>query len=156
MPADGRRIEKDLSSLHGGEPGGFRIPLVPADERSYFSVASLKCFEAEIARRKIKLFVVKRVVRDMHFAVLACDSSVGIDDYRGIVINPSGSLFKKRRDNDDFVVFGELSQSFCTRAGNGFGKFKVLMIFALAKVPRTEQFLEADDLCTLLGGSADS
>ena len=92
----------------------------------------------------------------MHFAVLACDGSVGVDDYRRIVIDPSGSLFKKRRDNDDFVVPGELSQSFCTRAGNGFGKFKVLMIFALAKVPRTEQFLEADDLCTLLGGSADS
>jgi hypothetical protein len=30
------------------------------------------------------------------------------------------------------------------------------MIFVLAKVPRTEQFLEADNLGALLGGSADS
>jgi hypothetical protein len=72
------------------------------------------------------------------------------------VIDASGSFFKEGRHNNELVVPGELSQSFCTRAGNGFGKFKVLMIFVLAKVPRTEQFLEADNLSALLGGSADS
>jgi hypothetical protein len=116
----------------------------------------LKTRETQIAWSKIELFVVKRVIRDMHFAILACDGSVGVDDYGRIVIDPSGSLFKKGRHNDDFVVPGELSQSLCTRAGNGFGKFKVPVIFVLAKVPRTEQFLEADNLSALLGGSADS
>src|SRR4249920_2917076 len=92
----------------------------------------------------------------MHFAILTCDGSVGIDDYGRIVIDPSGALFKKGCHNDDFVVPGKLSQSLCTRAGNGFGKLKVLVVFVLAKVPRTEQFLETDNLGALLGGRADS
>ena len=91
----------------------------------------------------------------MHFAILARDGSVGVDDDGRIVIDPSGSLFKKGRHNDNFVVPGKLSKSLCTRAGNGFGKSKVLLIFVLAKVPRTEQFLEANNLSALLGGSTD-
>jgi hypothetical protein len=95
----------------------------------------LKTGETQIAWSKIELFVVKRVIRDVHFAILAGDGSVGVDDYGRIVIDPSGSFFKEGRDNNDLVVPGELSQGFCSRAGNGFGESKVPVIFVLAKVP---------------------
>ena len=38
MPADGGRIKKDLRALHRGQPRGFGIPLVPANQHADFSV----------------------------------------------------------------------------------------------------------------------
>ena len=33
VPADRRGIEEDVGAFQSGQPGGFGIPLVPADER---------------------------------------------------------------------------------------------------------------------------
>ena len=38
-------------------------------------------------------------------------------------------------------------------AGNRFGQFEVLVVFALAEILRAEEFLGADDLRALLGGA---
>src|SRR5215471_9335405 len=87
VPADGGRIEEDFGPLHRGEAGGFRIPLIPAYERADFPVTGLPGAKAEVAGREIEFLVVKRVVRDVHFAVLAEQRSIRVDDDRGIVIN---------------------------------------------------------------------
>src|ERR1700743_1971321 len=68
MPADCRRIEKNICALQRGEPRAFRIPLVPTDESSHAAIFSIKSLETEIARSEIIFLVIKRVVRDVHFA----------------------------------------------------------------------------------------
>ena len=50
MPADGRRVKKDLRALQCGEPRGFRIPLVPANQHADFAVARLPGLETECRR----------------------------------------------------------------------------------------------------------
>ena len=69
MPADGCWVEQDFCALHGGEARGFGIPLVPADEDTDFAVLSLPGAKAEVPGSEIKLFVIERIIRDMHLAV---------------------------------------------------------------------------------------
>ena len=59
MPADRRRIKKDLRAAQCGQPRGFRIPLVPADADADLPVRGLPGLESEIARREIKFLVIK-------------------------------------------------------------------------------------------------
>ena len=87
MPADGGGVEEDLRALQRGQPRGFGIPLVPADQHADLAVAGLPGAEAEVARREIELLVVKRVVRDVHLAVDAQQRAVGVNDRRGVVVD---------------------------------------------------------------------
>src|SRR4051794_7101159 len=80
VPADGGRIEKNFCALHGGQARGFGIPLIPADQHADFSVASLPRAKTQIARSEIKLFVEKRVIRNMHLPIKAEQRAVRIDD----------------------------------------------------------------------------
>ncbi len=53
--------------------------------------------EAEIARREIKLLVEKRVVRDVHLAVLAEIGAVGVDDRGGVVVDAGAFASRRAR-----------------------------------------------------------
>ena len=82
----------------------------------------------------------------MHLAILASDRAVGVDNYRGLVVNARCAPFKKRGDDDDLSALRQLSQRIGARSGNRLGKLEVTMILALAKVFRAKQLLQADDL----------
>ena len=80
-PPDASRLpwdKKNVRTLQSRQPRAFGIPLVPADKSSH--TASIRCqpLETEIARSEIKLFVVKRIVRDVHLAVKACWAAIGV------------------------------------------------------------------------------
>src|SRR5437773_3298373 len=99
MPSDRRRIKQDLRSAQSGQSRGFRIPLVPANADANFPMRGWPRLETKIAGSEIKLFVIKRVIRDMHLAVLTQVLPVSIDDDRGVMINASGPFFEKGGDN---------------------------------------------------------
>ena len=153
MPADGGGVEEDLRALQRGEPRGFGIPLVPADQHADLAVARLPGAEAEVAGREIELLVVKRVVRDVHLAVDAQQRAVGVNDRGGVVIDAGGALLEQRGDDDDLVFAGELLKGRGARAGNRLGQFEIRVVFALAEILRAEQFLRADDLRAVPGGA---
>src|SRR3954468_42467 len=69
MPPDSCGIEKNIRALHRRQPRRFRIPLVPANEHSYFCVARLPGPKAKITGREIEFLVEERVIRDMHLAI---------------------------------------------------------------------------------------
>jgi len=54
VPADGGGVEKDFGALHGGEAGGFGIPLVPTDQDADLAVSGFPGAKAEVARGEIK------------------------------------------------------------------------------------------------------
>src|SRR5262245_26277790 len=60
-PANGRRIKKNLRTGQRSRSCAFWKPLVPTDQRGDFCIARLKAGKAEIARRKVKLFIIERV-----------------------------------------------------------------------------------------------
>ena len=69
-----------------------------------FPVRRRPRFETEIARREVKLLVIRRIVRDVHLAILPEELAVGVDDRRGVVINAGGAFLEKRGDDDDAAV----------------------------------------------------
>ena len=153
MPADGGGVEKNFRALHGGEAGGFGIPLVPADEHADFAVTRLPGAEAEVAGSEIKFLVEERVVGNVHLAIDAEERAVGVDDGGGVVIKAGGALLEKRGDDDDGMFFGEFLKGGGAGAGDGLGQFEIIVVLALAEILGAEQFLGADDLRALLGGA---
>src|SRR3990172_7767462 len=116
-PADGGRIEKYLRARQGRQSSGLGKPLVPANQPRDFCVPRLKSREAQVAGGEIEFFVVERVVRDMHLAILAGDGAVGVDYHRGVVVDPGRAFFEERGDDDDFFPARNLPRSEERRVG---------------------------------------
>src|SRR5688500_18322175 len=76
QPSDGGGVKEDLGTGHGGETGGLRVPLVPADQHADPTEAGIPRAKAQVARGEIELLVVLRVVRNMHLPVLAQEPAV--------------------------------------------------------------------------------
>src|SRR5262245_60906894 len=91
MPANGRRIEEDLSALEGRQAGRFRIPLIPANEDADTAEASVKCLKAQIAGSEIVFFVIEGIIGDVHLAKNTEQSTVGVEHGSSVVINPRSS-----------------------------------------------------------------
>jgi len=121
VPANRRRIENNFRSAQRRESRRFRLPLVPANADAEIAGCRFPTLKAEIARGKIKFFVVRRIIRDVHLAIFSEDVAVGIDHYCGIVKNPGRALFEKRRHNDNGFFPRKFCQRFGRRAGNRFG-----------------------------------
>ena len=100
MPADRRGIEEDLRALQGRQPGGFGIPLVPADQRAHPAEPRRKGLEAQVAGREVVLLVVERVVGDVHLAIAAAEGAVGVEHHRRVVIDARRALLEDRADHD--------------------------------------------------------
>jgi len=62
------------------------------------------------------------------------------------------AAFEETGNNDDLAFLGDLGESFGAGAGDGLGEVEGGDFFALAKIWRSEKFLQTDDLCAL-GGS---
>ena len=71
---------------------------------------------------EVKLFVVERIVGDVHLAVEAAQRTVAVEDGGGIVIDAGGALFEKGGDEDDSVSARGCGQFFAGRARNRFGQ----------------------------------
>src|ERR1700730_1751517 len=92
MPADRRGIKKHLRPLQRGQAGSLGEPLIPADQRAQAAYAGIERAKPEIAGSEIKLFVIERIVGDMHLAVEAARSAVAVENGCGVVIDAGCSL----------------------------------------------------------------
>src|SRR5258708_20070376 len=97
MPPDGGGVEENGGSQERREPRPFGIPLVPADERPQPASRSVERLEAEVSGSEIKLFVIERIVGDVHLAVETARRSIGVEEGSGVVIDARGTLLKQRR-----------------------------------------------------------
>ena len=99
MPADCRWIKNNLCAAQRGQSRRLRIPLVPANADADLPARSVPRLKSEIARREVKLFVIQRIIRNMHFAIFAEQFSIRVDDCRGVVIETGAASLEKRRDD---------------------------------------------------------
>src|SRR5262249_39891608 len=106
VPSDTGGIKNDLRSLERGQARAFGIPLIPANLHADTAVLCIEIRKSQVARREVKFFVVERVVRNMHLAVLAEEGSVGVKNRTGVVIHAGGSSFEKGNDQRDLVFLG--------------------------------------------------
>ena len=94
MPSNRGGVEQDLGALQGGQSGAFGVPLVPADQRAHAADGSVESAIAQVAGSEVVLFVVKRVVGDVHFAIEAAQGPVRVKKDGGIVIDPGSALLE--------------------------------------------------------------
>src|ERR1039458_7023489 len=146
MPSDGRGVKQNAGSLECGKARAFRIPLIPADERAEFSGGGVESLEAEIARSEIKLFVVERVVGNVHFAVDAAQHAIRIEDRGRVVIEARRALLEERGDQHDFILPGSGGELLRAHAGDWLREIEQSGIFALAEILRLKELGQADDV----------
>src|SRR5207248_7952829 len=95
MPTNCRWVKNDFSATKGRQPRSLGVPLVPADAHADFPPGGFPCPESEVARRKIKFFVIQRIVRNMHFSIFPEQFSIRINHHRSVVIKPGATLLEK-------------------------------------------------------------
>src|SRR5438445_442605 len=155
MPADRRRINDDLRAAERREPGRLGIPLVPTDQRADAPEFGGEYLPAEIAGREVVLLEIEGVVWDMHLAVDPEQGAVGVENYRGIVIDPRGPPLEDRADDDRPGFARQLGKLLARRAGDRFGEIELAGVFALAEVGAEKKLRQADDLSAGRGGRPD-
>ena len=158
MPTDSGREEEDLGSTESCEAGAFGVPLVPADEGANGALGGLGGFEAEVAGGEVELFVVERVVGDVHLAVDGGDV-VGalagvVENGGGVVVEAGGAALEEAGDDYERVFADEFTERSGGGAGDGFGDGEERVIFALAEILCAEEFGQADEFCAGLCGFA--
>jgi len=87
----------------------------------------------------------------VHFAVFPGDGSVLVEDDGRIVIQSRSPAFKKRCNENDTRLTGDLAVKVGRRPRNGFGPVETFGIFGLAEIQAVMQFLEYYKLGALLG-----
>ncbi len=113
-------------------------------------------FEAEIAGGEIEFLVERRIVRNMHLAVLARDRARAIEHDRGVVIQPGCAAFEQRGDDDQLEFLGQRADALGARARNRFGTVEFGDTFVLAEIRPVVQFLQQHQLGTRRGGGAQT
>ena len=117
-----------------GQPRGFGIPLVPTDAGADAAEPRVEAAESKIARREIKLFIVERIVGNVHLAIHARGAAVGVEDHRRVVIQAGGAALEQRADNHHAMLGRGPGQRGAGGAGNRFGLVKPAVVFGLARI----------------------
>ena len=151
VPADRRRIEQNRRTLQGRQASSLGIPLIPAHQHANASKARIEGAKTQVARREIILLVVKRIVRDVHFAVKSKQAAVGVKNGCGVVVNPGRPALEQRSHDRGPRLSRDLAQALAGRARNRFGEIEQCGVLALAEVNGTEELLQANDLSAARG-----
>jgi hypothetical protein len=85
--------------------------LIPADAKADLALRGGPSLETQIARGEIKLFVIGRIVGDMHLAILADDLAAGANEDRRVVIKTGGPLLEKRGDDNGRSIASETARA---------------------------------------------
>ena len=107
-------------------------------------------WKPEVAGGEVELLVETRVVRDVHLAIAAGGRAVGVEDHRGVVVQPGGATLEQRTDQHHAVLLGELAEALGAGAGDRFGQVEFVDRFVLAEVGAVVQFLQQHELGALL------
>src|SRR5437667_75538 len=94
-PADDGGIKNHIGAIKSRESRAFAIPLVTANLHADARVLGIKIRKTQIARRKIKLFIIEWVIGNVHLAVFSEERSIGIQHGAGIVINAGSAALEK-------------------------------------------------------------
>src|SRR5438876_12287213 len=108
-------------------------------------------FETEIARCEIELFVVRRIIRDVHLAIFPEQLAVTANDRGGIVVETGGALLEKRSDDDGAALTRDRAKLLRRGTWNFLGQSKVGVVLRLAEILRPEKSRQTNNLRAPLG-----
>jgi uncharacterized protein (TIGR00730 family) len=124
QPADGGGVDEDLRAAESHQTGGFRIPLVPADQHAEFPELRLPDRPAAVAGGEIEFFLETGVLRDVGFPIEAQQRAVCVVDGGGVVIEPGPAVLEQRGNEHDAQFARERAQAVGHRPGQGIGEIE--------------------------------
>lgn len=86
LPPYSRWINQNFGTVQCHQASSFGKPLVPANKNAQTAHRRIDWFKAQIARSKIKFFIICRIVWNMHLTVFPGNTPVGIKNYSRIMI----------------------------------------------------------------------
>src|SRR5207247_4432856 len=95
---------------------------------------------------EVKLFVIKRIVGNVHFAVKSPELTVGVEDGRSVVVDAGSALFEQGSDQYDSQLFHDICELGGGGAGNRFCEIKERGVLTLAQVLSLKKLGKADNL----------
>src|ERR1700730_4547252 len=101
MPADCRWIKKNVRAAQARQPRSLRMPLVPAHQHADAGESRIEIRKSQVSWRKIKFFVIERIVRNVHLAIFAGERSVGVNRSGCIMINSGSTPLENRSDDNE-------------------------------------------------------
>src|SRR5690606_9470908 len=121
------------------EPRSLWIPLIPADEHAELGGVRRERAKPEIPGREVELLVVARLVRNVHFPVLADVPPLRVEPGRGVVVTPGRAPLEQARDDRDVERRRELPGALGRRTGHGLGEREIRDVLRLAEVARPKE-----------------
>src|SRR2546423_7197511 len=106
--------------------------------------------KSEVARGEVKFLVIERIIGNMHLAIFAEQVPIAVDDYRGVVIQACTAFLEKRCDDHDAELTREFAKDGCRLSGDRFREVEILVVFGLAKILRSEELRQTNDLRAFL------
>ena len=128
------RVNQHISPLQRHQSGCFRIPLVPTYKHPETSNWCVDGMEAHVTRCKIKLFIISRVVRYVHFSVFPCNRSITFNHHCRIVVKSCRTSFEQGCNDYDTELFCQVTEKVRWRTWYGFSQIKVTNIFRLTEI----------------------
>ena len=148
-PANGGGVDQNVCALQAHNAGGFREPLVPANQHAQRTGRGLDGFKTGIARNKVVLLVESRVIRNVTLAVKTGNASVAFKHKGTVMVNAAGPLFKEREHDNGIDFFGNALPLLDNGAILFDGHVKEVGIFFERKIRRMEHFGENDQVDSL-------
>ena len=148
-PADGRGVDEHVCPLEAHDAGGFREPLVPADEHAERSGGSLDGLKARIAGDEVVFLVEGGIVGNVALAVKAGNAAVALEHEGGIVVDAAGTLLEEREDHDGVNFLRDCLPLPDNRVVLFDGEVEEVRIFLEREVRRMEEFRQYDQVVAL-------
>ena len=111
--------------------------------------------KTKVARREVELFVVSRIIRNMHLAVLAGNASVLVEHYSGVVVKSGSTTFEKAGNQNNSTFLGHIAKEFSGRTWYWFCQVEIICRFHLAEIQAIVQFLKHNEFRTINGSFLD-
>src|SRR3984893_13308025 len=168
MPADRRRIKENFGAEEACDASSLRVPLIPADQNADVGVPRFPDAESagalmiavvgdvRVTRSEVELLVEERVVRDVHLAVRAEETAIGVNHGGGGAIDASCLPLEDWYDNYHLELARQLLHALHRRPVDRLRQIEALVLLGFAEVRCVEQLLEADDLRALHSRFADA
>ena len=156
FPANSRGIDKQICTTKGHQSSGLRVPLIPANQYAKTTHGGRYGPEVEVAGREVELLVVRRIVRDVHFAVPPCYRSVFFDHDGRIVVNPRCTTLKERQHEHHTTRTSYLAKVRGRGSGDRFSHVEDGGVLRLTEIEAVVQLLKHHELGTFGGTRPDS
>ena len=156
LPTDGGGIDKQIRTTKGHQSSGLRVPLIPANQYAKTTHGGRYGPEVEVAGREVELLVVRRIVRDVHFAVPPCYRSVFFDHDGRIVVNPRCTTLKERQHEHHTTRTSYLAKVRGRGSGDRFSHVEDGGVLRLTEIEAVVQLLKHHELGTFSGTRPDS